>query len=71
MAHPASVHFGTADAIDDARRTTLTAAFHANPARFGKRPHPPTRPDTAWINWSVPAFVDSRLSRKRVYVPEP
>ena len=68
---PAFVHFGTADAIDDARRTTLTAAFHANPARFGKRPHPPTRPDTAWINWSVPAFVDSRLSRKRVYVPEP
>jgi len=47
---PASVHFGTADAIDDARLTTLTAAFQANPARFGRRPHPPVRPDKAWIN---------------------
>ncbi len=55
---PASVHFGTADAIDDARRTTLTAAFHANPARFGKRPHPPTRPDKAWINQPQPALPE-------------
>ena len=52
---PASVHFGTADAINDARRTTLTAAFHANPARFGRRPHPPVRPDNAWINQPQPA----------------
>jgi hypothetical protein len=35
---PASVHFGTAAAIDDARQITLTAAYHANPARFGRRP---------------------------------
>jgi putative transposase len=55
---PASVHFGTADAIDDARRTTLTAAFHANPARFGRRPHPPSRPDKAWINQPQPALPE-------------
>ena len=47
---PASVHFGTADAIDDARQQTLTAAYHTNPARFGRRPHPPTMPSQAWIN---------------------
>jgi putative transposase len=48
------VHFGTADAIDDARQNTLTAAYHANPARFGRRPHPPQRPDKAWINQPAP-----------------
>jgi putative transposase len=47
---PSSVHFGTADAIDEARQQTLTAAYHANPARFGRRPHPPTMPTQAWIN---------------------
>jgi len=29
------VHFGTSGAIDEARQQTLTAAYHANPARFG------------------------------------
>ena len=33
---PASVHFGTADAIDDARRAALTTAYHATPGRFGR-----------------------------------
>src|ERR1700712_2755893 len=42
---PASVHFGTADPIDDARRATLTTALHTNPARgrrgaAGDRTHP-------------------------------
>ena len=55
---PASVHFGTADAIDDARQTTLTAAFHTNPARFGRRPHPPVRPDKAWINQPQPVLAE-------------
>ena len=55
---PASVHFGTADAIDDERRVTLTTAYHANPARFGRRPHPPTRPDKAWINQPQPAVSE-------------
>ena len=47
---PASVHFGTADAIDEARQTTLTAAYHAHPERFGHRPHPPVMPTQSWIN---------------------
>ena len=47
---PSSVHFGTADAIDEARQQTLTAAYHANPARFGRRPRPPAMPTQAWIN---------------------
>jgi hypothetical protein len=44
------VHFGTADAIDEARHITLTAAYHANPARFGRRPTPPKRKTTVYIN---------------------
>ncbi|WP_353650866.1 DDE-type integrase/transposase/recombinase [Nakamurella sp. A5-74] len=51
---PSSVHFGTADAIDDARQTTLTTAYHATPARFGRRPHPPRRPEKSWINQPPP-----------------
>jgi putative transposase len=38
---PASVHFGTASTIDQERQNTLTAAYHAHPERFGRRPHPP------------------------------
>ncbi len=47
---PASVHFGTADAIDQDRQNTLTAAYHAHPERFGHRPHPPVMPTQFWIN---------------------
>ena len=47
---PASVHFGTADAIDQDRQNTLTAAYHAHPERFGRRPHPPVMPTQLWIN---------------------
>lgn len=51
---PASVHFGTAHAIDQARQQTLTDAYHANPARFGRRPHPPLMPTQSWINQPYP-----------------
>jgi putative transposase len=51
---PASVHFGTADAIDEARQTTLTAAYHAHPERFGRRPLPPQMPTQFWINQPAP-----------------
>jgi putative transposase len=47
---PASVHFGTADAIDQERQNTLTAAYYAHPERFGRRPHPPVMPTQSWIN---------------------
>ena len=51
---PASVHFGTADAIDEARQTTLTAAYHDHPKRFGHRPLPPQMPTQFWINQPAP-----------------
>jgi len=47
---PASVHFGTADAIDQARQNTLSAAYHAHPDRFSRRPQPPIMPTQFWIN---------------------
>jgi transposase InsO family protein len=47
---PSSVHFGTAGAIDQARQATLTAAYHAHPERFGRRPRPPAMPTQYWIN---------------------
>ena len=51
---PASVHFGTAGAIDEARQTTLTAAYHAHPERFGRRPLTPQMPTQFWINQPTP-----------------
>ena len=51
---PASVHFGTAETIDEARQTTLTAAYHAHPERFGRRPLPPQMPTQFWINQPAP-----------------
>ncbi|MGO9501083.1 MAG: integrase core domain-containing protein [Streptosporangiaceae bacterium] len=50
---PASVHFGTAGAVDQARQNTLTAAYHAHPERFSRRPHPPVMPEQSWINQPV------------------
>ncbi|MCD2158139.1 integrase core domain-containing protein [Rhodococcus cerastii] len=47
---PASVHFGTADAIDDARHITLTEAFNTHPARYANRATPPKIPHVAYIN---------------------
>jgi putative transposase len=47
---PASVHFGTAHTIDQNRQNTLTAAYHAHPQRFARKPHPPQIPTHAWIN---------------------
>jgi len=51
---PASVHFGTTAAIDQDRQNTLTAAYHANPERYGRRPHPPIMPTQSWINEPEP-----------------
>lgn len=48
---PASVHFGTASQVRQHRRTTLHAAYDANPSRFRhRRPEPPELPAAAWIN---------------------
>ena len=47
---PASVHYGTAHAIREARQHTLDAAWLAHPERFNKRPEAPRIPDRAAIN---------------------
>jgi putative transposase len=47
---PASVHFHTADDVREQRQRTLDAAWRAHPDRFTRRPRPPARPDTVWIN---------------------
>ena len=51
---PASVHFGTTGAMDDARQVTLDAARAAHPERFARRPRPPRIPDHSWINQPAP-----------------
>ena len=50
----ASVHFGSAGAVDDARQATLDAARAAHPERFAQRPRPPKIPDQSWINQPQP-----------------
>ena len=50
---PASVHFGTADAVDEARQITLNEAYVANPARFSRRPSPSEMPTVFFINEPV------------------
>ena len=48
---PESIHYGTADALNQHRAATLQAAFLANPQRFkGIVPTPPALPTAAWIN---------------------
>jgi putative transposase len=47
---PASVHFGTAQAIRADRATVLAAAYTRNPERFSSPPQPPKLPTIAWIN---------------------
>jgi putative transposase len=48
---PASVHYGTAEAIRNQRQQTLSAAYATNPMRFRHRPPvAPTIPPVAWIN---------------------
>lgn len=48
---PASVHYGHAQALQEARQTTLDGAFMAFPKRFkGLRPQPHALPTAVWIN---------------------
>ena len=48
---PASVHFGTATAVQAARSDVLEEAYAANPHRFcNRRPRLPKMPTIAWIN---------------------
>ena len=56
---PASVHFGAARAVDDARQVTLNAAYAAHPERFARRPVPPRIPEQSWINQSQPELQNT------------
>jgi putative transposase len=48
---PADVHYGTATAIRTQRGIVLTAAYHAHPERFVRKPpQPPALPTNSWIN---------------------
>jgi transposase InsO family protein len=47
---PASVHFGTAEAVRGHRQRALDAAYSAHPGRFTRRPRAPELPAQAWIN---------------------
>ena len=48
---PATVHFGHAPRLLDARQNTLTAAYMAHPERFVRRePQPLPLPTAVWIN---------------------
>jgi putative transposase len=48
---PHSVHYGLAEAINDARRQTLTEAHSTHPERFVRKPpEPPPLPGAVWIN---------------------
>lgn len=48
---PETVHYGRAEAVTDARRAVLQAAYQAHPERFvRKSPEPPALPQAVWIN---------------------
>ncbi len=48
---PHSVHHGLAEALNDARRLTLSEAHSAHPERFVRKPpEPPSLPGAVWIN---------------------
>lgn len=47
---PASIHFGTYQAINVQRAETLQRAYELHPERFRKPPRPPQLPTHAWIN---------------------
>jgi putative transposase len=53
---PASVHYGSAQAVQDQRAVVLDAAYAAHPERFvNKAPTPPAIPSVAWINKPQPS----------------
>ncbi|WP_433501768.1 integrase core domain-containing protein (plasmid) [Sphaerimonospora sp. CA-214678] len=57
MHTPASVHDGTATAIQTRRIETLRQAFLARPERFrGRQPYPPPLPAKVWINQPPPTL---------------
>lgn len=57
---PATVHYGLAESVTQARLETLQQAYQLHPERFVKKdPKPPRLPDAVWIN--PPADVSKTL----------
>lgn len=57
---PATVHYGLAESVTQARLETLQQAYQLHPERFVKKePRPPQLPDAVWIN--PPADVSRTL----------
>ena len=53
---PFSVHYGLAQALNEARHRTLLEAYAAHPDRFvNKPPQPPLLPQAVWINPPKPS----------------
>lgn len=58
--HPADVHYGLTDGIDQARAKVLVEAYDRHPNRFVHRPPtPPTIPTNVWINQPLDEDHDS------------
>lgn len=51
---PASVHFGTAEAIDQERRNTLTRRIPRSPRAVRPPAEPPITPTQFWMNQGEP-----------------
>lgn len=56
---PASVHFGTAGSVDQARQVTLNAAYAAHPEQFARRLVPPRILERSWINQPQPELQNT------------
>ena len=66
MHTPFDVHHGHAEAVRQARATTLTAAYAATPERFvHKPPEPPALPGTTWINRPAPPTTTDSTIKPR------
>jgi putative transposase len=61
---PQAVHHCQGEAITEARAEVLSAAYHAHPERFVRRPPTPLKlPDAVWINPPMPA-VEAKQSER-------
>ncbi|MEV7386140.1 MULTISPECIES: hypothetical protein [unclassified Streptomyces] len=59
----ASVHGGSAHAVQARRADVLHAAYRAHPERFHRRPVPPPLPERVWINLPTTESTDETSSQ--------
>jgi putative transposase len=60
---PASVHDGSARAVQARRADVLHTAYRAHPERFRRRPAPPPLPERVWINPPTTEPTDDTASQ--------